>query len=62
MRAMAITKNIPFIDVFSLWGGTYASPLANGWMSGDGVHPNTTGYAQIASYVNRALATGFVSR
>jgi lysophospholipase L1-like esterase len=62
MRTAALANNVPMIDVFNLFGGSYAAAVAKGWMFTDGVHPNATGYAQIASYVNRALATGFVSR
>lgn len=62
LRALAISLNVPFIDVFNLFGGSYATALASGWMFGDGFHPNAAGYAKIAGYVNSALATGFVSR
>jgi lysophospholipase L1-like esterase len=62
MKALSVSNNVPMIDVFSLFGGTYANAVANGWVFGDGFHLNATGYAQIAGYVNRALASGFVSR
>lgn len=54
MKALAYSNNIPFIDVWTLFGGTYQASLMS-----DGIHPNQTGYAQIAGYANTAMNPAF---
>lgn len=60
MLALAYANNIPFIDIWSLFGGNWTTPNANGWMY-DIVHPNALGYTQIANYIYKALRPGFLS-
>lgn len=58
METLAYSNNVPMIDVWTLFGGTWSGPNTSGWMF-DSLHPNGTGYGMIAGYVNEALASGF---
>lgn len=46
MQSLAATNNVPFIDIFTLFG-TYAAANTLGIM-GDSLHPNGVGYARIS--------------
>lgn len=53
LSALAISNNILFIDIFSRWV-SYAS--ANSWGAyGDGLHPNGTGYFDIATAIYNGI-------
>jgi lysophospholipase L1-like esterase len=54
MKALAYSNNIPMIDPWTLFGGTYQAADMF-----DDLHPNGTGYGLIAGYVSSALAPGF---
>jgi lysophospholipase L1-like esterase len=56
VSALATTNAIPFIDIFNLWGGVNQSQ----WMF-NGLHPNFSGYTQIAGYILKAITPHFVS-
>jgi lysophospholipase L1-like esterase len=60
MIALAITNNIPCIDVWRLFGGTWEAANASGYNS-DTAHPNGAGYAAIAGYIAQGLTPGFKS-
>jgi lysophospholipase L1-like esterase len=60
MKAMAITNNIPFIDVWRLFGGSFAAANASGYAFDDR-HPSGAGYTQISTYLAQALTPGFRS-
>ena len=47
LQSLASANNLLLVDTFNTWG-TWANANSNGWMY-DGVHPNNSGYAQIAS-------------
>jgi lysophospholipase L1-like esterase len=49
MKALAYAANVPFIDIWGLFGGTWNSSAMN-----DPLHPNQTGYALIAGYASIA--------
>jgi hypothetical protein len=46
----AAAANVPFIDIWGLFGGTWNSFAMN-----DSLHPNQTGYALIAGYARTAI-------
>jgi lysophospholipase L1-like esterase len=50
MKALAYATNVPFIDIWGLFGGTWNAPAMN-----DPLHPNQTGYALIAGYAGIAI-------
>lgn len=55
MAGLAVAKNCLFIDVFTLFGSSWATANSNGLMY-DGLHPNQVGYDLIAKTVaNRIL-------
>lgn len=55
MKALAYSNNVPLIDVWTLFGGTFQAAL----MALDGEHYNQAGGVQIAGYANTAMAPGF---
>lgn len=50
MKALAYAANVPFIDIWGLFGGIWNSTAMN-----DPLHPNQTGYALIAGYASTAV-------
>jgi lysophospholipase L1-like esterase len=50
MKALAYAANVPFIDIWGLFGGTWNSFAMN-----DSLHPNQSGYALIAGYTSTAI-------
>ncbi|WP_454616301.1 SGNH/GDSL hydrolase family protein [Bradyrhizobium cenepequi] len=50
MKSLAYAANVPFIDIWGLFGGTWNSAAMN-----DPLHPNQTGYALIAGYAGIAI-------
>jgi lysophospholipase L1-like esterase len=50
MKSLAYAANVPFIDIWGLFGGTWNSSAMN-----DSLHPNQTGYALIAGYTSAAV-------
>ncbi|WP_349644892.1 SGNH/GDSL hydrolase family protein [Bradyrhizobium sp. Leo170] len=50
MKSLAYAANVPFIDIWGLFGGTWNSSAMN-----DPLHPNQTGYALIAGYAGIAI-------
>lgn len=56
MKALAYSKNVPMIDIWTLFGGVYQPSLMF-----DDVHPNAAGYTAISNYVIKALAPGFTA-
>jgi lysophospholipase L1-like esterase len=59
-KALAISNNIPFIDMWRLFGSDWSVANSRGWIF-DAEHPNGLGYTQIANAVNMALQPGFTS-
>ncbi|MGY3619054.1 SGNH/GDSL hydrolase family protein [Bradyrhizobium sp. USDA 10063] len=50
MKSLAYAANVPFIDIWGLFGGTWNSFAMN-----DPLHPNQSGYALIAGYTSTAV-------
>jgi lysophospholipase L1-like esterase len=50
MKKLAYTADVPFIDVWTLFGGRWNKPAMFDWL-----HPNQTGYELIAGYVKAAV-------
>jgi lysophospholipase L1-like esterase len=50
MKSLAYSANVPFIDIWGLFGSTWNSFAMN-----DSLHPNQTGYAMIAGYTSVAI-------
>jgi hypothetical protein len=50
MKAVAYAANVPFIDIWGLFGGTWNSTAMN-----DSLHPNGIGYELIAGYASTAV-------
>jgi lysophospholipase L1-like esterase len=50
MRSLAYAANVPFIDVWALFGGTWKSSAM-----ADSLHPNGLGYELIAGYARTAV-------
>ncbi|MCA1456909.1 SGNH/GDSL hydrolase family protein [Bradyrhizobium sp. BRP22] len=50
MKALAYAADVPFIDIWGLFGGTWNSFAMN-----DALHPNQIGYALIAGYTSVAI-------
>ncbi|MCA6105638.1 SGNH/GDSL hydrolase family protein [Bradyrhizobium cenepequi] len=50
MKSLAYAANVPFIDIWGLFGGTWNSFAMN-----DSLHPNQSGYALIAGYTSTAI-------
>ncbi|WJR76743.1 SGNH/GDSL hydrolase family protein [Bradyrhizobium sp. NP1] len=50
MKSVAYSANVPFIDVWGLFGGTWNSRAMY-----DSLHPNRTGYGLIAGYARAAV-------
>jgi lysophospholipase L1-like esterase len=50
MKALAYAANVPFIDVWGLFGGTWNPTAMN-----DSLHPNRIGYELIAGYASTAV-------
>jgi len=49
MKSLAYAANVPFIDVWGLWGGKWSKPAMF-----DSLHPNGAGYGLIAGYARTA--------
>lgn len=49
LSSLAQSNNVNLVNLYQLWG-SYTQANANGWMANT-VHPNATGYAQIAADV-----------
>jgi lysophospholipase L1-like esterase len=50
MKSLAYAVDVPFIDVWALFGRTWKSPAMN-----DSLHPNRIGYSLIAGYADTAI-------
>jgi lysophospholipase L1-like esterase len=50
MKSLAYAANVPFIDVWGLFGGKWVSSAMN-----DSLHPNKVGYERIAGYALTAV-------
>ena len=50
MKSLAYAANVPFIDVWGLWGGKWNKPAMF-----DSLHPNGIGYGLIAGYARAAV-------
>src|SRR5262249_17950742 len=50
MKALAYAANVPFIDIWGLFGGTWNQPALN-----DPLHPNGIGYELMAGYASVAV-------
>ena len=61
IKAAALAAGVPFIDVWGgCFGGAYNPALYDLTLDPTGVHPNATGYANIAAFLYRALVPGFI--
>jgi len=54
MKSFAYAADVPFIDVWGLWGGKWNAPAMF-----DSLHPNQVGYGQIAGYAQTAVLNPF---
>lgn len=54
-RSVAAELDLPVLDIASRWGA-YSSAQAIGLFSGDGLHPSTAGYTDIAAALQGMLA------
>jgi len=50
MKSLAYAANVPFIDIWELFGGTWNSSAMY-----DSLHPNENGYGRIAAYAKIAV-------
>jgi lysophospholipase L1-like esterase len=50
MKSLAYAANVPFIDIWELFGGTWKSSAMF-----DSLHPNRIGYGLIADYAKSAV-------
>ena len=50
MKSLAYAVDVPFIDIWGLFGGTWKSSAMN-----DALHPNQFGYELIAGYAKAAV-------